>query len=287
VVNEFRAGARVRRIGRKVRAWREGLSLTGAAAAKEMNWSPAKLSKLENAAQPIQAVDVLAFGLAFHIDEQERTQLYYDALRAAKPGWWQAYDENDLAEVARDYVELESEASVLRSFKLDLIPGILQTPEYAAAIMRAALPEVSDEMVRRRIEIRDRRQDRLRAEQSLRVDAVLTEAVLRTEIGGPDVLRDQLARLVKLAEMPNVTIRIIPFSAGAYPAIGSPFTVLAFDEEHYDDVAYLESIGYGLLFEDPATVRQYMLNFVGVQSIALSPQESSAMLVRAAEAAGR
>lgn len=287
MTSEFRAGVRQRRVGRKVRAWREALGLTGAAAAKAMKWSPAKLSKLENATQPVNPVDVLAFGLTFHIDEDERTRLYYDAQRAVEPGWWHAYDDTELTESGQDYVELESEASVLRTFTLDVVPSILRTPEYVGALVRADLPDVGEDIVRRRIEITDRRQELLRSDKSLQVDAVLTEGALRTEVGGPDVLRDQLATLAKLADLPNVSIRVVPFSVGAYPAMGSPFDILTFDETNYEDVVYLDSAGSGVLFQDSTTVGRYMLRFVGVREIALDVSTSRAMIARAAETAGR
>lgn len=277
----FRAGVRLRRIGRNLRLWREEAGLRGTDAAARLKWSPSKISKMEHAAQAIMPVDVLALGLIYEIDADERDRLFEDAQRAMQDGWWQEYTEDELIEITRDYLELESEAALLRTFKTDLIPGLLQTPDYTAALARAALPKADEETVRRRIEVRMIRQKLLiECENPLRVEAVIGEAALRTA-----ATREQLERLVEFANWPNITVQVIPFEAGAYPGMGSPFNLLGFTEEHYEDVAYVENLRYGLLLEEPATVQSYRLCFTELRDIALDPDESIAMIAKVAEAA--
>lgn len=288
VAESFRAGVRLRRIGRHLRHWREQAGLRGTDAAARLKWSPSKISKMEHAAQAIMPVDVLALGLIYQVDPEDRDRLFEDAQRATQEGWWQEYAEDELIEITRDYLELESEATLLRTFKTDLIPGLLQTPKYAAALAQAALPKADEEIIRRRIEVRMTRQQRLlEGENPLRIEAVIGEAALRTAVGGPATTREQLDGLVEFAKWPNITIQVIPFEAGANPAMGSPFNLLGFAEEHYDDVAYVENLGYGLLLEESATVQSYKLHFTGQREVALDQDASIAMIAKAAKAAGR
>ena len=262
--------------------------MRGTDAAARLKWSPSKISKMEHAAQAIMPVDVLALGLIYQVDPEERDRLFEDAQRATQEGWWQEYAEDELIEITRDYLELESEATLLRTFKTDLIPGLLQTPNYATALSTTALPKLDEETARRRIEVRMTRQQRLlEGENPLRIEAVIGEAVLRTAVGGPTTMREQLDALVEFAKWPNITIQVIPFEAGAYPAMGSPFDLLGFAEEHYDDVAYVENLRYGLLLEEPATVQSYRLYFTELCDIALDPDESVAMIAKVAKAATR
>lgn len=286
-MDSFRAGVRLRRIGRHLRQWRERAGMRGTDAAARLKWSPSKISKMEHAAQAIMPVDVLALGLIYEVDPDERDRLFDDAQRAKQDGWWQEYTEDELIEITRDYLELESEAAVLRTFKTDLIPGLLQTPDYAAALARTALPRADEETVRRRTEIRMTRQQLLSDDNPLHVEAVIGEAALRTAVGGPAAMSEQLERLAEFVARPNITIQVIPFDVGAYPAMGSPFDLLSFTEEHYDDVAYVENLGYGLLLEELATVKSYRLHFTGLCEVALDPDASTAMIAKAAKAVRR
>jgi Domain of unknown function (DUF5753) len=256
--------------------------MRGTEAAARLKWSPSKISKMEHAAQTIMPVDVLALGLVYQVDPTERDRLFEDAQRAKQDGWWQEYSEDELIEITRDYLELESEAALLRTFKTDLIPGLLQTPDYAAALARAALPRADEETIRRRIEIRMTRQQLLEGENPLRVEAVIGEAALRTAVS-----REQLQRLVEFATWPNITIQVIPFDVGTYAGMGSPFNLLGFTEEHYDDVAYVENLRYGLLLEEPATVQRYRLYFNELCEVALDPEASIAMIAKAVRPAER
>jgi transcriptional regulator with XRE-family HTH domain len=288
VADGFRAGVRLRRIGRHLRHWREQAGMRGTDAAARLKWSPSKISKMEHAAQAIMPVDVLALGLIYQVDPGERDRLFEDAQRATQEGWWQEYAEDELIEITRDYLELESEATLLRTFKTDLVPGLLQTSEYATALARTAQPRADEETIRRRVEIREKRKQLLLGGKNpLRIEAVLTEAVLRTAVGGAEEMRTQLHELAVYAKYPHITIHVIPFEAGAYPGMGSPFDLLGFAEEHYDDVAYVENLGYGLLLEDSATVQSYKLHFTGQCEVALDQDASIAMIAKTAKAAGR
>lgn len=270
----FRAGIRLRRIARQLKRWRADSGMKAADVAAQLKWSPTKMSKIENAAQPIYPVDVLALALVYKIAEPERDALFTATSAAQANEWWQEYSEEELVTAAHDFLELEGEATLAKTFKIDLVPGLLQTQDYAAGLARADLPKASEETVERRAEIRATRQTRLTADPPLRVEAVFSEAALHILVGGRKTMLAQLERLVELANEPNIAVQVIPFEAGAYPAIGSAFDVLSFAEEHYDDVAYIENLRYGLLLEEPASVEAYRLNFAGLQDVALDRTRS-------------
>jgi hypothetical protein len=174
------------------------------------------------------------------------------------------------------YVELEAEATTVCAFMIDLIPGLLQTEDYAAAIGDAYLPRASAEVKRERVKARAKRQDRLTDENPIQVEAVLTEGALRTGVGGPEVMRQQLERLVELSKLPNVDLRVIP-AAGAYPAMGTPFRILSF-ASGYPDIGYVELLGKAVYLEEPEEVEPYRHNFAGLQEVAWSARKSRTLI---------
>ncbi|GAA4035687.1 helix-turn-helix transcriptional regulator [Allokutzneria multivorans] len=274
VAEAFRASVRLRRVARQLRQWRDAAGKKGQDIAPQLRWSPAKLSKIENAAQPISPVDVIALALIYGVSDPERDQLFQDAVAAQERQWWEDYGTEALVQVAYDFVEQEAEAARLSTFKTDLIPGLLQTHGYAEALALADLPKVSEEVAKRRAEVRTARQGRIRGENPLRFEAVIGEAALRQVVGGAEVMLGQLERLLELAELETVLIQVLPFSAGAVPAIGSPFTVLSFDQDHYQDTVYVENLVYGFYLEEQASVDRYKLSFSGLQEAALDSDRS-------------
>ncbi|GGM53605.1 transcriptional regulator [Longimycelium tulufanense] len=283
MTEQFRPSVRARRVARTLQRWRERIGMKGIEAAKLLGCSHAKISRIEHCVQPASPIDVLGFAIAYKVDDKERDALFELAHRAKDRGWWEEFGKEELFEAALDYVELESEACLVRSFTIDLVPGLFQTPEYTEALVRASRPHVSEEVVERRIEARRERQSLLERDKPLRVEAVFNEVVLRQVVGGPGVMRRQLEHLVELAERPNVMIQVIPFSAGAHPAMGSVFNILSFEQEHYDDVLYIESLAYGFSPEDQEAVDAYTLNFVGLQETALDADASAKMIAEAAD----
>lgn len=201
-----------------------------------------------------------------------RDPVFNPFLAEQKHGWWDAASRDALVDDALVYVELESEATKVRTFKIDLIDGLLQTGEYAAAVIMANSPRTSDAVVRQRVEARSRRQERLTGSNPIHVDAILTEAALRNQVGGPDVMRRQLERLIGLAELPNVDVRVLP-ATGAYPAMGTPFYVLSFAGS-YPDVGYIELLDKGVYLEEPDDVEPYVVRFAALREVALGRRES-------------
>jgi hypothetical protein len=204
--------------------------------------------------------------------DYERRAVVNPFLSGHRGGWWDAVDRDALADDAVVYVELEDEATAVRSFKIDLVDGLLQTPEYTAAIIRASRPEASEEFVRRQVATRARRQARLHDASPIQMEVIVTEAALRIQVGGHEVMRHQLQHLLRLAELPNVDLRVVP-ATGAYPAMGTPFYILSFGTG-YPDVAYLELLDKGVYLEEPGDVELYATKFAGLRAVALAPDAS-------------
>jgi transcriptional regulator with XRE-family HTH domain len=283
MAEHFQAGVRMRRVGRELRRWRERKGLTNAEACRRARWAASKLSKIENSLQPIHGVEVLALGIVYEIDEEERNRLFNACLTAGDKGWWHEYDENILVPAVQDFIELESEAIILRTFKADLIPGLLQTERYTAALADATVPPAPPEVVERRAAVRLARQSRLIGADSLAIDAVIWEAALRQQVGGPKVMGGQLEHLAKLATQPNLRIQVLPLGSGAFPAMGSTFSILSFREEHYDDVVYIENLTQGLYLEDAKDVEVYNTYFAALREAALDADESIELISKIAD----
>lgn len=210
------------------------------------------------------------------LPEATRTGVLASLIVEHKQGWWDGVDKDALVEDALTYVELESEATKVSTFKIDLVDGLLQTAEYAAAVVRANLPLASDELVRRRVDARASRQERLTGDNPIHVVSVLAEGALRTRVGGAAVMRRQLEWLLELGELPTVDLRIVP-ATGAYPAMGTPFYILSFDNG-YPDVGYIELLDKGVYLEDPDDVEPYVMKFEGLLRVALDQRESRQLI---------
>lgn len=270
----------MRRIARTLTDWREAHGLTAAELATRVGWSAAKQSRVENATQPIKPAEVMTLALVLGIPEAERDTVFNSCLAAQQRGWWEEIGREALVDDVRAYVELESEASTVRTFKVDLVEGLLQTEEYAAAIGEAYVPRASAKVIRQRVDARRQRQKRLFGENPIRVEAVLTEGALRTQVGGVDVMRQQLRRLNDLSELHSVDLRVIP-ARGAYPAMGTPFYILSF-ATGYQDIGYIELIDRGIYLEQPDEVEPYRTNFRTLQGVALDPDDSYTLIAKIA-----
>ncbi|MFD8499469.1 helix-turn-helix domain-containing protein [Amycolatopsis sp. NPDC059657] len=270
---------RLRRIARVLREWRSRTEFTQDGAASRAGWSRAKQSRLEAATPPIRPADVMTLALVYDIPEAEREALFNSAQSAQAPGWWGSVEQGALAADVLDYVQLEAEATGLRTFKVDLVPGLFQSRDYAAAVARAFVPSFPEEITRSGVEARIQRQSRLVDQNPLRVEAIITEAVLHLEVGGPEVMRRQRGRLLELAALPNVELRVIPADAGAYASMGVPFNILSFNGTPTDpDVGYVELLGRGVYLERSEDIEPYSLAFGGLRNVALSTEDTSALI---------
>lgn len=273
---------RLRRLTRGLRRWRAEAGLRQEDVATALDWSKPKLSRFENAEQSAGPAEVLALAAIYGVPDAERDQYVALALQARQKGWWQRYGQDVLASNFEEYIGLESEAAEVHEFAGELIPGLLQTERYATELMQAWIPRADEVVMKERTELRTQRQARLHEQNPLTVGTVIHEAALRQQIGGPEIMREQLKQLVASAKMPNVTVQVLPFSARAIPALGAPFILLSFPNSEDPNVAYADYLTGCLYLEDPAEVEAYSLNYSALRAKALSQKESITFLNRLA-----
>ena len=194
-------------------------------------------------------------------------------------GWWQKYAGLIGSEYA-DLIGLEAEARTIRTYEQELVPGLLQTPDYARAVVRASRPTDTTEEIDRRVEIRIERQEVLtRADPPPpRVNVVLSEGALRRPVGGPDLMRKQLEYLMRPRDRANVTVQVLPFDAGVHPSMVGPFTAMTFSDPGDLGVVYVENATSALFLEEPGELRVYEELWSTLQASTLSADDSQTFL---------
>lgn len=255
-------------VGAELRRMRESAGISTEAAGYEIRGSHSKISRMELGRVGFKERDIVDL-MAFYgvTDTTLRDTLLELAEHANKPGWWHRYADV-VPSWAEAYLGLEQGADVIRTFEVQSIPELLQTPDYARALVTVCHPEARPEEVERRVELRMLRQGVLDRPDPVRLWAVLDEAALRRVVGGPRTMAAQIRHLLAMAEKQNVTIQVLPFSAGGHPAEGGPVTLLRFAEPALPDVVYLEQLTGALYPDRAADVQRYrdVLNRLGVQA---------------------
>lgn len=278
---------RRRKLGAELRALRTSAGITSGEAARLVGWHQSKVSRIETGTSGAKPADVRllldAYGVA---DDQLRELLEMLAGSDDAGGrnhWWHAY-RGVLPPTYRDFISLESQASAMRTLETTVVPGLLQTPEYARAVTRAAADGLPEERLDTLVEVRMARQDVLRAQPPLLLSAVLDEAVLRREVGGPGVMSRQLERLVEAARLPHVRLQVLPFAAGAHIGVTGPFVIFSFSSTSDLDVVVLDHLTSSLHLERKEDLEAYTEAFNALLIHALSPEDSLDFI--AATAAG-
>ena len=266
---------RRRRLALELRRLREGAKLTCEEVAEQLECSASKISRVETGRVSVSPRDVRDMLEIYSVPELQREALVQLARESRQKGWWHAYADSLQPHVAT-YLGMESAASDIRIYEVNLIPGLLQTEEYARAVITAGTVSSPRSDVERQVALKMERQ-RL-AMTSPNVWAVLDEAALRRQVGGPEVMRVQLEYLRELGALRNVRLQIIPFGGGAHPAMGRPFIILAFGEEADPDVVYLKNLTGALWVENVEEVDRYNVFFNHLQATALSFENSAALM---------
>lgn len=270
---------RRRKLGAELRALRASAALTSGEAARLVGWHQSKVSRIETGASGVKPADVRLLLDAYGVTDSDLRELLLVLAGSDEGGggrhhWWHAY-RGVLPPTYRDFISLESQASEMRTLETSVVPGLLQTPEYARAVTRAAVDGLDDERLDALVEVRLARQDVLRAERPLELSAVLDEAVLRREVGGPEVMTRQLHRLLEAARLPQVCLQVLPFTAGAHVGITGPFVIFSFSSTSDLDVVVLDHLTSSLYLERKEDLEAYTEAFNTLQGHALSPEESS------------
>lgn len=275
---------RRRRLAARLRQLREQADMTVAEAARAIEWTPSKITWIEtNRGKRPNPRDVRDLCDAYDVtDDRERAYLEQLARDGRLKGWWEPYGEV-LPHPYENYVGLEAEAATVLNFELGMIPGLLQTEDYARAMIQAGPAELAADKVDKRVEVRIKRQAALRQDPGLRLVAVIDEAALHRQVGSATVMRAQLQHLVDIAEeLPRVTIQVVPFARGAHSSMTNGFVVLQFPGTEDPDVVYVENASGGLWLEDVQEIGGHHVAFQHLLGNADSEPDTIAMIAKLA-----
>jgi transcriptional regulator with XRE-family HTH domain len=267
-------------VGVQLAGFREDAGLAQEQAARELGFSAAKLSRIESGKgrRPPAENDVRALLKLYGTDDYEASVLLKLLRRAGEPGWWQRYDKRLMPEWFDRLVGLQEAAAAIRTFEIQYVPGLLQTPDYTRAVVERGLPAAAASEVRRRVELRTRRAQLLERVDAPQLWAVLDESVLLRVLGSHEVMRDQLLHLIEMAQRPHVTVQIVPLDVTNASAPSIPITYLRFGGLDLPDVVYLEHIKSANFLEDRDETEEYRLALDRLADEALEPRDSLQLL---------
>jgi hypothetical protein len=276
-----RPGPTIRRmlVGAQLRRLRTELRFSRAEAAKAIRASEWKIHRLENGQVGFKERDIVDLLAFYGVTDPDEVAAFLVLTREANaPGWWQRYGDV-LPPWFRTYVDLESAATLIRTYEGQFVPGLLQTDDYMRALVHGTHLE-SPEEVGRRVRLRMARQTLLTREHPPRLWAVVDEAALRRPVGGPGVMKGQLERLLDATGLPNVTLQVLPLDAGAHPAMVGSFSVLRFPDQELPDVVYLEHLTGASYLNKPDEVDQYLHVMESICVRAAAPDQTVELLNR-------
>ncbi|GAA2802699.1 helix-turn-helix transcriptional regulator [Kribbella solani] len=273
-------------LGVHLRRLREDAGVTRSDAGWAIRGSESKISRLELGRVGFKVRDVDDLLTLYKLDDpEERDRLLTLAREANNPGWWQRYDDLTPAWF-HSYLGLEMAADLIRTFELQFVPGLLQTPEYARAVVQLGQQDqpLSRAEQDRLISLRMSRQEVLTRQRPARLWAVVDESVLRRPIGGVKVLRAQLEFLLEASRRHNVTLQIIPFEKGGYTSTGGAFTLLRFNDADLPDIVYIEHLTSAVYLDKREELDTYAVTMDAVSITAAQPRETETLIRRAIEA---
>ncbi|MEU6743432.1 helix-turn-helix domain-containing protein [Streptosporangium sandarakinum] len=245
-------------LGAQLRRLREGRGITLEEAGHAIRASHSKISRMELGRVSFRVRDVADLLTMYGVtDDDERRPLLSLVERANQTGWWHNYNDV-LPNWFETYVGLEESASGIRNYEVQFVPGLLQSEDYARAVILLGFPAAGEEELERRVRLRMARQRVLRGSDPPHLWAVLDEAVLRRPLGGAEVMRGQIDHILAALELPNVTVQIVPFSVGGHAAAGGPFSILRFAQPDLPDIVYLEQLTSAVYLEKRDEVERYI-----------------------------
>ncbi|MGW0734680.1 helix-turn-helix domain-containing protein [Streptomyces sp. NPDC002851] len=245
-------------LGKRLQELRQHAGLKREEAAKVLRVAPATVRRMETAEVTLKIPYLQLLLKAYGVEDEEAEAFVDLAEEANRPGWWQRYHDI-LPGWFSMYVSLEGAASLIRSYEPHFVPGLLQTEEYARAVMRSgAVGQTRPEDIERHVALRMQRQDLLTGDEAPRLWAVLDETVLRRPVGGPGVLRAQVDRLLEATESPQVTLQIAEFAKGHHPGTYGPFTLFRFAVPELPDMVYTEYLTGAVYLDRRAEVVTYL-----------------------------
>lgn len=271
-------------LGSELRQLRLAAGFNGRTVVRKLLWSPSKLTRLEtgeNAA--VEPSDVIALCEIYGATLEKRHTLQgYAAVTKTRRDWWQSPEYSPVIGPGfKAYLGLEATASIFQNYASEFVPGLLQTEAYVRVIYERTHRGLSTDEVDSLVAVRMNRQEAMHRKKSpLRLTAILNEAVLRRVVGGPEVMREQLAHIVDVVtNRPNVRVQVLPFNLGLHPGMNGPFVVLQFsDRAALKPIVYVENLSDAWVSRKDADVERYEEAFSDLQALAPGPQESLSMI---------
>ncbi|MFD3545513.1 helix-turn-helix domain-containing protein [Streptomyces sp. NPDC058655] len=268
-----------RRLGAELRRLRQASGLKSTEVAERLMVSQPKISHLENGRRAINPRDVRDLCAMYGVTDQRVVESLMEMARdSGRQGWWDVYGE--LPDSV--YMSLETGAASIHTYEPLMVPGLLQTPAYAEAVIGEAIPPLTVEQEGARLKVRLRRQHRIYdPARPLRLWVVLDESVLRRVVGGPDVMREQLEHLEALGGEPHITVQVLPHAIGAHPGLSGQFSLLRSADSPQVEVVYLERFTSDVHLEKPSDVQRYSAMYDRLQTRALDPDRSGRFIAEA------
>jgi transcriptional regulator with XRE-family HTH domain len=258
-------------LGTQLRRLREAAGITPERAGYEIRASRSKISRLENGRVGLKRRDMTDLLTLYGVtDESQRSRFLALVQQANTPDWWTKYSDI-LPDWFETYLGLEAAAATIRSFEVQFVHGLFQTEDYARAVTRRGRKSAPDHEIERRVALRLKRQELLSRPNPPRIWSLMDEAVLRRPVGGPTLMRAQFRHLVEVAELPHVTLQVVPFASGVHPGESGSFTVLRFEERDLPDVVYLEQLTGAIYLDQRSDVEHYLEVVDELSSEALTP----------------
>lgn len=272
VASSVNPTVRRRRLGQELRRLRELKGMTAEEVAERLLVSQSKISRLENGRRSISQRDVRDLCGVYEVEDVRIVDsLMQMAKDSRQQGWWHSFGDIPYSV----YIGLETDAASLRVYDPQVVPGLLQTRQYAEALITGALPESAPADVEKRVQVRLRRQERIAAaENPLRLWAVLDEAALRREVGNKQVMIGQLDGLIEMSQLPHVTVQVIPFAMGAHPGVSGQYAILEFPDAADSSVVYIEGVTSDLYLEKAQDVQKYSVMYEHLRAQALNADQS-------------
>ncbi|WP_169987681.1 MULTISPECIES: helix-turn-helix transcriptional regulator [unclassified Microbispora] len=265
-------------LGSQLRKLRESKGISRDEAGQCIRASESKISRMELGRVGFKERDVADLLALYGVEDEETRDVVMNLVeRANEPGWWHRF--NDLLPSwFQAYVGLEEAAERIRTYEVQFVPGLLQTKEYARAVIMAGAVGAAPEEIARRVDLRLERQRILDGGNSPKFWAVIDEAALRRPIGGVDVMRGQIQHLIDLMNQPNVTIQVIPFSYGGHAAEGGAFSILRFADPDLPDIVYVEQLASALYLDKREEVDRYSEVMERLCAVSTTPTETVDLL---------
>jgi transcriptional regulator with XRE-family HTH domain len=272
---------RLRRLAAELKRLRESEDLSQEDVCERTGMTRSTLYRIENGQRRPQRRTLIQLLDLYGVEDPQRGDLLTLLKESGQRGWMQRF--KGLPEQYSTYISFEAEAQRLRQYESQVIPGLLQTEDYAREVIRGVLPQATPEEIDERVAVRMERQAHLTRDHPLELWAIMDEAALRRTVGGREVMKAQLRRLIDVAALPYATLQAIPFGTGAHPGMMGAFLIIDFPDPSDPSVVCIENGAGNLFLEDPAEIRRYDLMYDHLQARALSPEETGHLMDRIAK----